>query len=407
MVFIVGVTIATLTGDNGILTKATEAKDKTEEGEEEEKVKLSVAGALAKDNGGEIKEGYLDEELASQFGEKGTDYSLEGSGPFTVTIIESGRSYLINEDGTLGEVVEREGIKVGDYVNYMPDANETGYTTDKLSESITGSTDNTVIKQDSLKWRILNIDPSGKVDLISDIPISQYVYFQGARGYNNGVYVINDICRSLYSNSSLGITARSIDLKDIEDQMNAAGITARDEYNKDSSSGIQYGNTKTYGSGNNQYPNLYAQENGSGINTEEVKRDGIDVNADGYSSPTTEDSNTANEGLTVTQTYYYFSNTPSNYFDDQEFYNMVFGTGSYYWLASRYATCDSSYVPFGLCFVETTGISGNGMFNSDGITRINYSHLRPVVSLGADIQITPVENADGSTPSNMHQISKK
>ena len=119
LLILAGVTIAMLIGDNGILTKATEAKDKTEEGEEEEKVKLSVAGALAKDNGGEIKEGYLDEELASQFGKKGTDYSLEGSGPFTVTIIESGRNYLINEDGTLGEVVEREGIKVGDYVNYV------------------------------------------------------------------------------------------------------------------------------------------------------------------------------------------------------------------------------------------------------------------------------------------------
>ena len=404
LLILAGVTIATLTGNNGILTKATEAKDKTEEGEEEEKVKLSAVGALAKDNGGKIKEGYLEEELSSQFGEKGTDYNLEGSGPFTVTIIESGRSYLINEDGTLGEVVEREGIKVGDYVNYTYDAVTDGYP---LTQTESGYTsDQTVVQTNGFKWRILNIDPSGRVDLISDTPTSQTVYFGGARGYNNGVLLINDICKSLYGNSNLGVTARSLDLKDIEDKMNVTGIAARDAYTN-SSSGTRYGNTKTYGSGYNQYPNLYAQENGSGINTEEVKRDGIDVNADGYSSPTTEDSNTANEGLTVTQTYYYFSNTPSNYFDDQEFYNMVFGTGSYYWLASRYATCDSSYVPFGLCFVETTGISGNGMFNSDGITRINYSHLRPVVSLGADIQITPVENADGSTPSNMHQISKK
>ena len=101
LLILAGVTIATLTGDNGILTKATEAKDKTEEGEEEEKVKLSVAGALAKDNGGEIKEQYLDEELASQFGEKGTDYNLEGSGPFTVTILDSGRKYIVNKDGSV------------------------------------------------------------------------------------------------------------------------------------------------------------------------------------------------------------------------------------------------------------------------------------------------------------------
>ncbi len=409
LLILAGVTIATLTGDNGILTKATEAKDKTEEGEEEEKVKLSVAGALAKDNGGEIKEGYLDEELASQFGEKGTDYNLEGSGPYTVTIIESGRSYIINEDGTMEEAVKREGIEVGDYVNYVPDANETGYTTDKLSESITGSTNNTsAITQDDLKWRILNIDPSGRVDLISENPTNQEVYFRGARGYNNGVYVINDMCRSLYSNSSLGVTARSIDLKDIEDQMNEAGLEARDAFIQ-SDSGTQYGNQKTYGSGSNEYPNLYVQENGSGINTETVKTDGIDVNADGYSSPVEEDSSTAEEGLTVTQTYYYFINTPSSYFDDQEFYDMVFGTGSNYWLASRYVDCLSNLANlanFGLRSVGNSDLNGFGMFGSIHGIYSSSRYLRPIVYLGTDIKITPVENADGSTLSNMHQISK-
>ena len=385
LLILAGVTIATLTGDNGILTKATEAKDKTEEGEEEEKVKLSVAGALAKDNGGEIKEGYLDEELASQFGEKGTDYNLEGSGLFTVTIIKSGRIYLINEDGTMEETVKREGIEVGDYVNYVPDTNTEGYTTDKLSSAITGSSNNTsAIKQDSLKWKILNIDPSGRVDLISETPTSQNVYFSGARGYNNGVYVINDICRSLYSNSSLGITARSLDIKDIEDKMNATGIAKRNEYSN--GSGLPtYGNAKTYGSVYNKYPNLYAQEKGSGINTETVKTDGIDVNADGYSSPVQEDSSTANEGLTVTQTFYGWSTTSSNYFDDQEFYRMVFGTESNYWLASRYAYCDSSLARFGLRRVDNSNLSGGDVFRSNGRAYRNYYRIRPVVSLGSDI----------------------
>ena len=404
LLILAGVTIATLTGDNGILTKATEAKDKTEEGEEEEKVKLSVAGALAKDNGGEIKEGYLDEELASQFGEKGIDYNLEGSGPYTVTIIKSGRSYLIDKEGTIGEAVKREGIEVGDYVNYVPDANETGYTTDKLGSDITGSSHNTnAITQEDLKWRILNIDASGRVDLISYIPTRKQVFFSRARGYNNGVYVINDICRSLYSNSSLGIEARSLDLKDIEDKMNATGKAERAKY----TNAVKYGETKTYGSGYNQYPKLYAQEIGSGINTETVKTDGIDVSADWYSSPTTEDSSTAEEGLTVTQTYYQFENIPSSYFDDQEFYDMIFNTGfSGYWLASRYADCSSTYADFGLRIVSISALSGIPIVHSYGNANGNRMYLRPVVSLGTDIQITPVENADGSSPSNMHQISK-
>ena len=367
LLILAGVTIATLTGDNGILTKATESKNKTEEGEEEEKVKLSVAGAMAKDNGGEIKEGYLDEELASQFGEKGTDYKLEGSGPFTVTIIESGRSYIINADGTIGEAIKREGIEVGDYVNYSYDTVAEGYSLEQAESGYTS--DQTVAQTNGLKWRILNIDPSGRVDLISEEPTSQRVDFQGARGYNNGVYVINDICRSLYSNSSLGIEARSLDLKDIEDKMNATGKAERDKY----TNAVKYGETKTYGSGYNKYPNLYAQENGSGINTETVKTDGIDVSADWYSSPTTEDSSTAEEGLTVTQTYYGFDNTPSSYFDDQEFYNMIFNTGSNYWLASRYASCSSSYALFGLRYVFNSILSANLMFRSNG-NAVGYNY---------------------------------
>ena len=43
LLILAGVTIATLIGDNGILTKATEARDKTKTVEEEEKVKLAVA----------------------------------------------------------------------------------------------------------------------------------------------------------------------------------------------------------------------------------------------------------------------------------------------------------------------------------------------------------------------------
>ena len=400
LLILAGVTIATLTGDNGILTKATEAKSETEEGEEEERVKLSAVGALTKNNGGEIKEGYLDEELASHFGERGTDYELEGSGPFTVTILESGRSYVIDADGTIGEAVKREGIKVGDYVNYTYDTVEEGYTLEQAKSGYTS--DQTIAQTSGLKWRIMNIDASGRVDLISETPTNQTVYFRGARGYNNGVLLINDICESLYSNNSLGITARSIDLKDIEDKMNVTGKAERDKY-INSDSGTQYGNTKTYTGSYTKYPNLYAQENGSGIKTETVKEDGIDVNADGYSSPTTEDSSTASDGLTVTQTYYYMSSL-SSYFDDQEFYDLIFNTGSYYWLASRYATCSSPYANFGLRYVSDSELSGNGMFSSIGYTGSYGRYLRPVVSLGSDIQITPCTGENSS--SNMHQISK-
>ena len=382
----------------GILTKATEARDKTEEAEAEEQVKLAIAGSIGED--GEIDNEELKDNLNKIEGIEEVGEISDSDYPISVTI-DGEYSYLINKDGTIGEVVEREGIKVGDYVNYTYDTVEEGYPLEQAKSGYTS--DQTIAQTSGLKWRIMNIDASGRVDLISETPTNQTVYFRGARGYNNGVLLINDICESLYSNNSLGITARSIDLKDIEDKMNVTGKAERDKYTN-SDSGTQYGHTKTYGSGYNQYPNLYAEEKGSGINTETVKEDGIDVNADGYKEPTTtEDSSTAEGGLTVTQTYYYMSSL-SSYFDDQEFYDLIFNTGSYYWLASRYATCSSPYANFGLRYVSDSDLSGNGMFSSIGYTGSYDRYLRPVVSLGSDIQITPCTGENSS--SNMHQISK-
>ena len=115
LLILAGVTIATLTGDNGILTKATEAKDKTEEGEEEEKVKLSAVGALAKENGEGISQDNLEEELGEYF--DSADFNLEpgtsetGEEGYIVTIKENneeGNTYFVSKDGRVGEYIVRE-----------------------------------------------------------------------------------------------------------------------------------------------------------------------------------------------------------------------------------------------------------------------------------------------------------
>lgn len=84
--------------------------------------------------------------------------------------------------------------------------------------------------------------------------------------------------------------------------MNETGKTVRNNY-KDNSSGTQYGSTKTY-NGQNKYPNLQALENGSGIDTEKVKDNGIGVSEEYYKEPTEEKSEITSSELTVTQTYY-------------------------------------------------------------------------------------------------------
>ena len=104
-----------LTGENGILNKATTAREKTDVAEEKEKIELSAMGALAKNEGKGIKEEYLEEELTTNIGAKGVEYELSGTGPFIVKYIESGRSYIVRKDGSVEEYVQITNIEPGKY----------------------------------------------------------------------------------------------------------------------------------------------------------------------------------------------------------------------------------------------------------------------------------------------------
>ena len=119
---------------------------------------------------------------------------------------------------------------------------------------------------------------------------------------------------------------------------------------------------------------------------------------------TSETTGPSKTNLTCTQTYYYFKSTPSSYFDDTNFHSMIFGTGTYFWLASRYVNCYSSYsrADFGLRYVNDSNLSGYNLFNSYGdSTRSNY-RLGPVVSLGSGIQV----KSGSGTESDPYVIGK-
>ena len=111
---------------------------------------------------------------------------------------------------------------------------------------------------------------------------------------------------------------------------------------------------------------------------------------------TSETTGPSKTNLTCTQTYYYFSSTPSSYFDDTNFHSMIFGTGTYFWLASRYVSCgsDDSYASFGLRSVFSSDLGGYYLFISGGSSRYDDDRLAPVVSLGSGIQ---VKSGEGTT----------
>ena len=84
-------------------------------------------------------------------------------------------------------------LKIGDYVAYTPDIASNYLIEAKYS----GHTSNQTIPQDTtLKWQIMNINDDGTIQLIAEKPTALTVYFGGALGYNNGVLLLNDLCKS-------------------------------------------------------------------------------------------------------------------------------------------------------------------------------------------------------------------
>ncbi len=330
------------------------------------------------------------------------------------------------EEGKITNILTKQTLNIGDSISYIPSSTQSTYSSEKLGKAYTGSESNTDITQDSsLQWKVLGVD-GGCLTIISEKPTSTNIYLEGEKGYNNGVYILNDICEKLYSNSNLG-KARSITIEDIEQGFNDEGKKARDEYTggkngNDENTATQYNHTKTYSSEKNpdgeQYPVIYAKENGSGIGVGEtdaetkIKKDGIDESEPYYNEeqlknkPEGNETNTTKDSLTCTETYYSLKANKSQ-FDNSELYNLFFDTSSNYWLASRCVLCYYNCAHFGMRSVDKNSLRGKSLFLSRGETyeeessTTNYA-LRPVVTLNSDVELTKATN-DGTTAWNIKQ----
>ncbi len=328
-------------------------------------------------------------------------------------------NWKLNDDGntvTDGKVT----LKIGDYVNYTPD--EDTYSKEKLTEDYTGNTDSSYNDSDlktntDLKWRVLGVDANGCLTLISDKPTTESVYFKGAKGYNNGVYILNDVCEKLYSNTELGIRARSLNIEDVEGGFSKEALTKKS---------AQYGETKTYTSYLG-YPVLYAQENGSGIGvtedkaTTDVKTNGISGSISYYnesqliSKPEKKEFMYAGaqvgeeKALTCTQTFYslssFSSSTPQQYLNNSIFYDMIFAPNFDFGLASRCVDCGTkaSFCRFSIY----RGKLGSSMCTTSNSTGAGAEYLRPTISLGSSIKVVPYDGeTSDADPSQMHSLSQ-
>ena len=339
------------------------------------------------------------------------EVSKNGSYKFTITGTVGSKTYTKEQTVTVNQYKAVASALIGKIVDYKPNTPNTGYdlSTAKSGYSSAQTIDSTY---DPTTWKIMEVDENGNITKLLGIG-SKAVGFGNSTGYNNGVYLLNDICKSRYGNASLGATARSLNIEDIESRMNGAGIAARNAYK---SGTVQYGTTRKYTGSYTKYPAIYAQEKYSGVDVSDVA-DGTQVitgsadataqakmNPNGKSGSddiyttlpeTSETTGPSKTNLTCTQTYYNVSQS-SSYYDDANFYNMIFGTGTYFWLASRYVYCNSSNsnAYFGLRIVSSSALGGYYLFNSRGSSYGDDYRVAPVVSLGSGIQ---VKSGSGTT----------
>ena len=98
LLILAGVSIAMLTGENGILTQAQNAKKETSIAEEKELIALAYNAVKAEEKGGTVTADKLDKEL-----EKDGADAIEDGENIKVTFTESQRVYTINSNGTITE----------------------------------------------------------------------------------------------------------------------------------------------------------------------------------------------------------------------------------------------------------------------------------------------------------------
>ena len=437
LLILAGVTIATLTGDNGILGKAKTAKTTNNEEKAKEQIKIAIMGSYGKD--GELNYDDLTKNL-EQIGIK--DLPNEASYPLEVTlegviaeIDENGEVNFTTSGGytqTGDTITSPDGktMKVGDYVDYDPTlgANASDLTYSSPS-SKTGADSNqdfnaATYKSAGYGWRVLGVK-NGKIRLISEEFIGAgaysdssrtYYYLRGQKGYINGIDELKTIS-AIFGHGKGAEGATSITVEDINAITGYNPTTAK--YGKGEF--WEYGNKVTYTRGEGTALSSSAT-NGK---TWSGKIDTFN-----YYDKTNKTFKALTSGSTeITSTDYSYEPTtlgtdwyakPLQGVDENgtfnEIYKMIFGdwertekNGYYrnftgtgteprYWLASDYAFAYGSYygghVNWGLHNVYGGYVNNsNGLYGSDGIGSSISNGVRPVVSLKSDVSLEWNETA--------------
>ena len=423
LLILAGVSIAMLTGNNGILTQGKRAKEETTVGHEKEAVQMAYAGAVAKKLGEEVTAEDVNEQLTIN-GENAT--ATEGTNKIIVTFT-SGKVYTIDQSGKItqktpakkgtlaymyenaegctktdGSCTNAEHLHIGDYVNLanpeegkidisatdsgMDNAGLKGITAQTFEISKTNN-------KNQLNWRVLGENENGEIELIAGSPMKSnntlgstenpYLYLYGAEAYENGEKILGNICELYKTKDKTGYisSARSINQKDID---KVVGLNSIDE--------IKNVNIATPIGKEYNFPDHYTPSSWLNGKTKTL----VSGKSEGYGYTVNSKIDENAPSVTVNDRIFkmLFENT------EFDFKKPTTG-GRRYWLASRSVSSISDSAVFCLGAAITRGgvsLAGSGeVFYSSGRELRHGFAVRPVVSLKSSVTNSQVQKITDKT----------
>lgn len=272
-------------------------------------------------------------------------------------------------NNSLDDVIITEGYKeiknsfaIGMKVDYTPANSNDHYDLDK---ELTGYVKNQTVYKKTLDWELLNVNDNGTINIISTSPVTidnknNLLYLSGSAGYNNGVYLLNDVCNKIYG--SYNASGRNLNIEDIENNLSDLW-NYKMYYNPQTNNGYISYDIYTFVPA--QFLNNLSKSASGELITEEqfVKEDTLTILVDYWTHEMEQD------------------NFKSIYFD--VFMNQKYNT----WLSSRYVNAFDSYALFGLSNINANVIGGNILYSSMGDTFTNSNAIRPVVTITSAIYL--------------------
>ena len=417
LLILAGVSIAMLTGNNGILTQGKRAKEETTVGHEKEAAQMAYAGAKAKKLGEEVTAEDVNEQLTIN-GENAT--ATQGTNKIIVTFT-SGKVYTIDQSGKItqktpakkgtlaymyekaegctktdGTCTDAEHLHIGDYVNLanpeegkidisatdsgMDNAGLEGITAQTFEISKTNN-------KNQLNWRVLGENENGEIELIAGSPMKSnntldskenpYLYLYGAKAYENGETILDNICELYKTKDKTGYisSARSVNQKDIDKVVGLNSIDEINNVNLATPIGTEY-----------NFPDHYTPS--SWLKTL------VSGKSEGYYYTVNSKVGEGAPSVTVNDRIF------KMLFENTDYTSPTKG-GRRYWLASRSVLSHSVNANFCLGTASTfDGVSradSNDMFGSDGDVNCSGFAVRPVVSLKSSVTSTQVQKITDKT----------